>query len=139
MPQITLPGVIDSLEKMAAFLQEAAKDAGLEKKTTGKLTLAVDELVTNIITHGYEENGLTGEVVLQSEMTPQELVITVVDTAVPFDPRTLAKPSNLDQPLEERPLGGVGVYLMLRSVDEYRYEYAEGKNRSTLIVKRTGN
>ena len=134
--QIILPGVIDSLEDMAIFLAQAARHAGIDKRTAGKLHLAVDEMVTNIITHGYEEAGLSGEIVLKAEITPRALVITVEDSAIPFDPRTLATPSNLDQPLEERPPGGVGVYLMLKSVNEYLYEYVDGKNKSTFIVNR---
>jgi anti-anti-sigma factor len=134
--QVTLPGILDSLEPMSVFLREASQEAGLDSKVAGRLTLAVDEWVTNVITHGYHENGLSGDVILRSEVTPQDLIITVIDTAVPFDPRTLAKPTSLDLPLEERPIGGVGVYLMLRSVDEYRYDHTDGKNSSTFIVKR---
>ncbi len=134
MEQITLPGVLESLEGMAEFLSGAVKAAGLEKRAAGRLHLAVDEMVTNIITHGYQENGLTGDVVMKREISPEALTIITEDTAPQFDPRTLAIPDSLNKPLEDREPGGVGVYLMLKSVSEYRYEYKDGKNISTFVM-----
>lgn len=136
MKSLTLPGEIQSLEPMADFIHEAAAEAGLDKKVAYKLHLAVDEIITNVITHGYEEQGLKGEIEIRAEITPQSLTIVVEDSSPAFDPRTLDRPPSLDMALEDRPIGGLGVYLTLRSVDRFDYTHADGKNRNTFVVNR---
>ena len=137
MEQIILPGVIESHDPIWDFLDRWIERAGLDSKAQGRLHLAVDELVTNIVTHGYEEHGLSGDIIIQAEVTPEALTIIIEDTAVPFDPRTLSKPASVDQSLEERPIGGLGVYLMFRSVDRYEYRHVDGKNQNVFIVNRS--
>lgn len=136
MEQIILPGVLQSLKGMEDFLAHHSEKAGLDKKKAVKLRLAVDEIVTNTILHGYEEQGLKGNVTLKAQLKPETLTIVTEDTAPPFDPRTLAKPESLDQSVEERPIGGLGVYLMLKSIDHYEYAHVDGKNRNTFVINR---
>jgi anti-sigma regulatory factor (Ser/Thr protein kinase) len=141
MPQITAPGNLGSLETISEFVLEQASRAGLEKHDAYQLQLAVDELATNSIIHGYEENGLTGDVTILAELTDAELALTVEDASVPYDPRQrdVAKVEDtFDDPLHERPIGGLGVYFVMQAVDRFDYEYADGKNRNTLVVRRPG-
>jgi anti-sigma regulatory factor (Ser/Thr protein kinase) len=136
MEQITLPGVIESLGHVSIFLNEASLAAGLDQRSANRLHVAVDELVTNIVIHGYEEHGLSGEVTLAREISADRLVIHVEDSAPPFDPQQLDQRTNLDKSVEDRKVGGVGIYLMLKVLHAYFYEYRDGKNRSTLVMKR---
>ncbi len=136
MEQMILPGVVESLEELCDFLDRIAEKAGLDAKTLGKLHLAVDEMATNVVTHGYEEQGLTGDLIVSAEITPEALTVTLEDTSLPFDPRALEPPASLDQPLEERPIGGLGIYLMRKSVDRYDYAYVDGKNRNVFVFNR---
>ena len=113
------------------------RKAGLDKKRTYRLELAVDEIATNIVNHGYQEAGLTGDVVARATITAHALEIVLEDTAVPFDPRLLTRPEQIDLPLAERPIGGLGVFLAIENVDEFRYEYVDGHNRNIFVVNRT--
>lgn len=134
MQALTVPGTLDSLEVVGRYVLKAAAEAGLDKKATYRLRLSVDEIVTNIIVHGYEEAGMTGDVTISATTDEQTLSIIVEDTAQPFDPRTRPEPTNLDRPLEERDIGGLGVYLAINGVDAFSYEYADNHNRNIFMM-----
>jgi serine/threonine-protein kinase RsbW len=133
---LVVPGTLDSLRPVGQYVLSAATDAGLEKSAAYKLRLAVDEIVTNIIVHGYGESGLSGDVELQTELDDGSLRIVVSDTAVPFDPKTLPPPADMDKPLEERQIGGLGIFLVYDSVDDFQYEHDGTHNRNIFVVKR---
>ncbi|MBD3177473.1 MAG: anti-sigma regulatory factor, partial [Armatimonadia bacterium] len=90
------------------------------------------------ITHGYEEAGLTGDILVETAITTDEVRLTLVDSAIPFDPRSHNRPGadDLGRPAQERQIGGLGVHLALESVDGFEYEHRDGRNRNTLIVNR---
>jgi anti-sigma regulatory factor (Ser/Thr protein kinase) len=136
MEPLTVPGTLDSLSTIGQYVNAAALAAGLDKKVSYRLRLAVDEVATNSIIHGYEESGLTGNLVVSSEITPETLTITLEDTAPPFDLRSLGRPGHIDKPAEERPIGGLGVYLTIANVDKFNYEYVNQRNRNIFTVKR---
>lgn len=135
MDKLLVPGVLDSLDEIGRFVTAAAREAGLDSKAAYRLRLASDEIATNIITHGYQEQNRSGDVLISAQIEAERLVITLDDTAVPFDPRQLAAVETLELPLEERPLGGLGVFLVLKSVDDFRYERVDKVNRNVLIMK----
>ena len=136
MQSITVPGLLESLSEIGKFVNAAAASAGLDKKAAYRLRLAVDEVATNIIVHGYQEAGLSGEVRVFSEISRDTLSITLEDTAIPFDPRALAFPAHVDKPIEERPIGGLGIFLTKKNVDRFEYEYVNKRNRNIFIVNR---
>ena len=97
------------------------------------LVLAVDEVVTNIIQHGYR--GQPGEIDIEIERRPDAAVVYVRDQAPPFDPTRLPDP-DITLPLEQRPEGGMGVYLARRSVDDMSHQVTDqGGNQLTLTKK----
>ncbi len=136
MEPLSVPGTLDSLSAVADYVKAAAAIAGLDKGTTYRLRLAVDEIVTNIVTHGYAEAGLQGTVDLRAEIDEGALTISVEDTGVAFDPRQLGAPGGLDLPLEQRNSGGLGVYLVIQNVDRFLYERVGGRNRNIFIMDR---
>jgi len=136
MKQISFPGEISSLAPIAIFLEELSLEAGLETKAHFGLQLAVDELVTNIITHAYEECGKRGDVLFEVEVDEKKLVLVIVDTGAFYDPTQKGRPVDLDKPLEERQIGGLGIYLALQSVDQFRYERQGNYNRNIITMLR---
>lgn len=138
MKPLTVPAVMDSLSPVREYVREAARRAGLDPDDTYDVTLAVEELVVNTITHGYGEHGLTGEVTVSADRTGTEFVIRLEDNAPAFDPRTLAMPSEeeLAKPIEERSIGGLGVYLAVMALDRFDYERVGDRNCTILAKKR---
>ena len=136
MEPLTLPGVLDSLEPIGTYVMKAAAEAGLDKKKSYRLRLAVDEIATNSIVHGYDEVGLKGVLNIRANMDEKSLKIILEDEGNPFDPRNVPPPDHKDLPIEERPIGGLGVYLTLKGVDEFLYERDGKWNRNIFIVYR---
>ncbi|MCH2048407.1 MAG: ATP-binding protein [Trichodesmium sp. ALOHA_ZT_67] len=138
MEALKVQGKLDNLGKIREYVKSAAKEAGLEKKASYNLCLAVDEIATNIITHGYNDNGLEGNIYLETKIDEQSLTIYIEDTAIPFDPKKkeAVTQEDLQKSLEERPIGGLGIHLVQESVDEFIYEYKGDRNRNILVVNR---
>jgi anti-sigma regulatory factor (Ser/Thr protein kinase) len=137
MPTITVSGELSSLAPIADFVVDQARAVGLDKHAAYQLRLAVDEIATNIILHGYEENDLVGDVVVTAERDSDRLTVTLEDAAPPYDPcrRDVARVrADFDKPLEDRAIGGLGVYFAMQAVDEFRYEYRERRNRNIFVV-----
>jgi serine/threonine-protein kinase RsbW len=135
---LILPGQPESLSAIGRYIVAAAAAAGLDRSAAYKLRLAVDELATNIVVHGYQEAALEGDVCVAADMDEHVLTIAIEDTARPFDPTAQVLPdvAELDLPLDERPIGGLGVLLARDSVDQLRYEYINGRNRTIITVNR---
>jgi len=117
----------------------AAKDADLAKKAAYNLRLAVDEIATNIIVYGYKGGDADQTILVQATIDDQALTVTLEDTAPQFDPTQQALPDtdDLNQPLENRPIGGLGVYLAVRGVDQFQYRRSEGKNYNIFVIYKT--
>lgn len=133
---MVLPATVNVLGDVRQFVKNAAAQAGLDRKSTYNLQLALDEIVTNVILYGYEASGLTGNVVLKSDITEKSLVITLEDTGIAYDPRTREMPDEVDlsKDLVDRPIGGLGIYLAINGVDEFNYERAGNRNINTFTV-----
>ena len=138
MEPITLPGNLNSLAAIAEYVLSAARWAQLDSKPTYKLRLAVDEIATNAIAHGYGDAGLTGNIEIRARMDDSWLAIYLEDTGIEYDPTQKPLPADLNAPLKDRQIGGLGVYLALEGVDRFQYERSEGKNRHIFMVKRPG-
>ena len=134
----SFPGTLDSLGPIREYVRSAAHSAGLDDKVTYKLSLAVDEIATNIVVHGYEEAGRSGVLDIQVETDSRSLTVIIEDDGVPFDPRESELPSSedLNRSLETRPIGGLGVFLAFEGVDEFKYERSGGRNRNIFVVHR---
>jgi serine/threonine-protein kinase RsbW len=140
MEPLVLPGVLESLGKVRKYVKEASAVANLDKKATYRLSLAIDEIVTNIITHGYDEVGLDGVLELRADVEADRLVVTVEDTGAIYDPFKGVADSELDAPLEDRRIGGLGVYLTIQSVDQFHYQrVGNGRNRHTFVMNRAND
>lgn len=128
---------LDSLGPIREFITNSGKDAGLDKSKIYKLCLAVDEIATNIINYGYTKSGIeNGSIKLIIKFDNDALTVALEDSAIPFNPlnKILPDEKDLTLPLEKRPIGGLGIMLAKQNVDNYSYEYKNGKNRNILCI-----
>jgi len=135
MEPLILPGTLDSLTQIGAYVLEVASQAGLERKTAYRLRLAVDEIATNSIVYGYARVGEEGDLVVSAEIGDGILTIILEDTGPAYDPFQTPSPDDLDQPLDDRDIGGLGVFLAIKGVDEFRYEWFNETNRNIFVMK----
>ena len=133
MPEKTFPGTLDSLSLVRAYVSEAARAAGLDPGKTYSLCLAVDEIATNIVLHGYEEVDLKGEIVVQALQERGQLIIRLVDHGRTYDPEQVPEP-NLENPLKQQ-TGGWGLFLGKTGVDQFDYTSTDSGNVHRFVVR----
>jgi anti-sigma regulatory factor (Ser/Thr protein kinase) len=128
--RVSIAANADNQAEIRRFVREAAAALGVDAQTVCSLELAVDEAACNVITHGYQ--GRAGMIDVEVERDGDAVIIRLRDSAPPFDPTRVPDP-DLTLPPQERRLGGMGVYLIRKSVDEMLYRATpEGGNELTL-------
>ncbi|HUR36103.1 MAG TPA: ATP-binding protein [Vicinamibacterales bacterium] len=139
MASLRVDARLEALAEIGTFVLQAAGKAGLDHRTAYRLRLAVDEVATNIVVHGRPgEHGGEPTIDVEAVIDPEHLTIAIEDHGPAFDPLTRERPdaSELARPLTERPFGGLGVFLAIRCVDQFRYERIGQANRNILVVER---
>jgi serine/threonine-protein kinase RsbW len=136
MPEKTFPGTLDSLAPVREYVSEAARAAGLDLGKTYDLCLAVDEIVTNIVLHGYEEVNLKGDIVVEALQERGQLIIRLSDHGRTYDPDQIPKP-DLENPLKQQ-TGGWGVFLGKSGVDQLDYTSTDSGNVHRFVVRLRG-
>jgi serine/threonine-protein kinase RsbW len=136
MAEQIFSGTLDSLAPIRDFVGRAAASAGLDKSASYNLVLAVDEIATNIVLHGYQAAGLKGDLRVHADTEPSRLVIRVEDTGRTYDPHKHDVPDadDLQSPLHERSAGGLGIMLAMQGVDELHYSNTEHSNVHRFVV-----
>ena len=124
---------LENLILISEFIKETMTSWGLDENLIFDVHLAVDEACTNIIQYAYPDDQ-EGVIDIVCTLTQTSFVITIKDYGQPFDPLTLEDPT-VDKPLEERGVGGLGVYFMKQLMDELHYHYkeADGYEKLTLV------
>jgi anti-sigma regulatory factor (Ser/Thr protein kinase) len=121
------------LEAIRTFVQDYLASHDVDLSAAQDVVLAVNELATNAIEHGYP--GHRGEIEIDMRIIGDSLLVRIRDRAPPFDP-TVVPPPDLTLPLHLRPLGGMGIYLARRLTDEMTHRITpEGGNEVTLIKR----
>jgi serine/threonine-protein kinase RsbW len=132
--RMRMPAATDAFHDVIQFVHVLASEANLADDLAHRLRLATDELVTNVLTHGYAT--APGELELEGAVDPDRVWIRIVDTALPFDPTLVPDPPDLDRPLSERAPGGLGLFLARTAVDDMSYRRCRGRNITTITVRR---
>jgi anti-sigma regulatory factor (Ser/Thr protein kinase) len=136
MEDQTFPGTEDSLEPIRKYVTKVAQAAGLDRRASYNLCLAVDEIATNVVQHGYREAGLSGTIRMGASVEDGKLVIRMQDQGKSYDPskHELPKAEHLTTPLESRSIGGLGILLAQNGVDDLQYVSTEQGNLHRFVI-----
>jgi anti-sigma regulatory factor (Ser/Thr protein kinase) len=113
-------------------LEKMYKQWDINKDVSFSMNLALEEIVTNIINHGYggrEEYDIT----IRFSLEKRNLRIQIKDSAVEFNPLDVDEPEDLGKSLDERSIGGLGIHLVKKFTDNFEYRRSKNKNIVTLI------
>lgn len=123
--ELTLEAKVENIEKATAFVEERLERLDCSIKSKTQLAIAIDEIMSNIARYAYAPG--TGEATLRFEHGDGAVTLTFIDRGVPYDP--LAKPDpDTTLSAEEREIGGLGIYMVKKSMDDCGYEYRDGQN-----------
>jgi serine/threonine-protein kinase RsbW len=137
MSKATFAAKFEYLEEIREFVGEEARQVGFSDKEIYAIQLAADEASTNIIEYAYD--GVEdGKIEIDCNTVEGELEIVMRDKGKPFDPSSVPEP-NVKADLSERKIGGLGMYLMRKLMDEVSYESSTGMGNILTMVKRVGN
>ena len=115
------------------FVAATCRDLGVDDCIIPDLELAVDEICSNIVRHGYDGQG--GQVEVTVQVVAAGVQVIVRDWGVAFDPGVVAVP-DLDAPLEQRALGGLGLFLVRQLMDDVRFEFGGELGNTVTMLKR---
>ncbi|MGE5123491.1 MAG: ATP-binding protein [Acidobacteriaceae bacterium] len=123
---------LKDLPAIHKFINDRAVSLGVDPLTVYDVHLVVTEMVSNTIIHGYQ--GVPGPVEIEMGREGDSLVIRLRDKTPPFDP-TQMPPPDLSTPLDERPVGGLGIHLTRNFVDRFEYRYSVQTGNEITLVK----
>ena len=113
-------------------LAEWIEMIGLPQELNMPINLALEEAVSNVMLYAYP--GKSGQVLVECDKKEKQLIFTISDSGVPFDPTQQEDP-DVTQSAEDRPIGGLGIFLVRQIMDDIRYERKDDKNILTLTKK----
>ena len=127
MKELTIAAKVENIEAVTDFVNEQLEALDCPMKAQMQIDIAVDELFGNIAHYAY--NPVIGQATVRVEVTqdPLAVVITFIDNGVPYDPLAKADPDTTLS-AEEREIGGLGIYMVKKTMDDITYEYQDGKN-----------
>jgi serine/threonine-protein kinase RsbW len=131
--ELCMVGTVADLPRIIDFVESACEGAAIDPAVRFDLKLAVEEACANVIEHAYCGEG--GELVVCFEALGPDVRITVTDQGRPFDPTEVAMP-DLNLPLDERPIGGLGLFLMQQLMDDVEFAFTEEGNRLSMVKHR---
>ena len=127
MKELNIAATVENIEVVTDFVNEQLEELDCPMKAQMQIDIAIDELFGNIAHYAY--NPEVGDAIVRVEVVedPLAVVITFIDQGVPYDPLAKADP-NTTLSAEEREIGGLGIFMVKKSMDEIAYEYKDGQN-----------
>ena len=127
MKEMTIPATVENIEKVTEFVNSQLEEIDCPIKARMQIDIAIDELFGNIAQYAY--NPETGPATVRVEVTeaPISVVVTFIDHGIPYDPLKKDDP-DVTLSAEERAIGGLGIFMVKKTMDEITYEYKDGQN-----------
>ena len=132
MPRIKMPAVPERIEGALDFLNSILDNVGCTPKARMQLNVAADELLTNVAMYAYTKG--KGDVSFSVDILddPKRAVLTFIDSGIPYDPLKKEDP-DITLSAEERKIGGLGIFIVKKTMDDMTYSYENGQNVLTIV------
>ena len=131
--ELTLLNQRSEVARLQDQLETFARQHGLAARLLHDVQLALEEHLTNVFSYGYDDT-LEHQIKVRVHLTLPELRVEVEDDGNPFNPLEWLAP-DIAKPIEERPMGGLGIHMMRKSLDGMEYRRADGKNILVMIKR----
>lgn len=127
MKELKLVATVENIETVTDFVNEQLEALDCPMKAQMQIDIAIDELFGNIAHYAYNPEVGSATVRVEVIEDPLAVTITFIDNGVPYDPLAKADPDTTLS-AEERDIGGLGIYMVKKSMDDIIYEYKDGQN-----------
>lgn len=132
MKQISITNREDDIISVLHFIQENLRKSGFSHNFIVFIAITLDEILSNIIHHGYEDDK-SHSITVKIEIRNNTLFLIFEDDGIPFNPLLHHAKVSTDVPLSHRKIGGLGIYLVRQIMDSADYKRIDGKNILTLV------
>ena len=131
MMELTVPAALEELEHVQEFVEQALEAQGISMKIQMQISIAVEEIYVNIAHYAYHPS--IGEATVCCEVGGEPLQVTIgfADAGKPYNPLEQKDP-DIMQDADQRQIGGLGVFMVKKLMDEITYEFIDGKNVLTI-------
>ncbi len=131
MIELTIAATTENIETVTNFVNEQLEALDCPMRAQIQIDIAIDELFGNIAHYAYNPEVGNATVRVEVNQDPLAVIITFIDKGVPYDPLSSADP-DVTLSAEQRQIGGLGIYMVKKSMDEISYEYKNGQNILTI-------
>jgi anti-sigma regulatory factor (Ser/Thr protein kinase) len=131
MKELEIEALTENLPQVLSFLDEQLEAAGCPMKIQMQIDIAVEEIFVNIAHYAYNPEIGTAKVRVEVLGDPPTVDITFIDQGIPYDPLAKADP-DVTLSAEERQIGGLGIFMVKKTMDDVVYHYEDGKNILTI-------
>ena len=133
MKELTVDAAVENIEVVTDFINEELEALNCPIKAQTQIAIAIDELFGNIARYAYTPDIGKATVRFAVEEDPLAVIITFIDHGVPFNPLAQSNP-DITSPAEDRPIGGLGIFLVKKTMNMVDYDYKDGQN--ILMIKK---
>lgn len=131
MKELTIDALTQNIPAVTAFIDEQLEALDCPMRAQMQIDIAIDELFSNIAYYAYNPDVGPATVRVEVLDDPMAVVITFIDHGIPYDPLAKDDP-NISLSIDEREIGGLGIYMVKKSMDSVTYEYRDGQNILTI-------
>ena len=130
--KLTINNKTEQLEQVRSFLEQAAARWSLKTDLVFELNLILEEYITNLVNYGYHDEN-NHEIIIEIIKEETKIMVRITDDAGPFNIIETPENEDIDKPVEERRIGGLGIHFIKNLADLLEYESREGKNKLTIL------
>ena len=131
MKSITVEAKIENVDKVTEFVNEVLEEKECPLKVQMQLDVAIDEIFGNIAYYAYGKGRGNATIQIEMEDNPPKITLTFIDQGIPYNPLE-SKDPDITLDIEDREIGGLGIFLVKKTMDELSYEYDDGQNILTM-------
>ena len=131
MKSITVEAKIENVDKVTEFVNEVLEEKECPLKVQMQLDVAIDEIFGNIDYYAYGKGSGNATIQIEMEDNPPKITLIFIDQGIPYNPLENKDP-DITLDIEDREIGGLGIFLVKKTMDELSYEYADGQNILTM-------
>ena len=127
MEKLTVEAIVENLSVVTDFIIDPMQELNCKPKILMQMELVIEELFVNVASYAYTSEKGNCTVVREFEEEPRAITVTLIDSGIPYNP-LLREDPDTSLGVEERAIGGLGIFLVKKNVDEISYEHKEGQN-----------
>ena len=127
MKELNIEATVENIEAVTDFVDAQLEEMDCSPKTLLQINIAIDELFGNIAHYAYQPGKGAATVRVEVAEEPLSVIITFIDDGIPFDPLAKRDP-DVTMSVEERSIGGLGIFMVKKTMDDIQYEYKNGQN-----------